>query len=200
MKLLVVYSSILFSPTFQQPKKLIAICGGIGNSTQLLHNSLAAHPEHRMLAKVFSQKPEARVLETIADKFFDLRVFHTRSGIYREKNRLSPKAIQLQSLGMMSGLIWTLLCLFLSSLSLFSRAREESIKDKIKRNRDIASFGATKSLLDSLNLRAGPKNRLAKTFGITNSFTTTKEIVHKKFLQSAVNIIKRVDTAGWATI
>ena len=53
---------------------VLVLCGGRGHSTQLLYDAVAAHPRYHVLLEEISGLPEARVLEVIAERFFELQV------------------------------------------------------------------------------------------------------------------------------
>ncbi|KAF4463507.1 Cytochrome P450 [Fusarium albosuccineum] len=82
------------------------------------------------------------------------------------------------------------------------QSQRGSVKNKIRRNRDIANFSIfhAKSLHDRLRLRAGPNARLVTTFGIYNSFTTTDETRHAEFLHRAIHTIKSADKTAWCRV
>jgi hypothetical protein len=79
-------------------------------------------------------------------------------------------------------------------------ATEETVKDKIKRHRHVASFMSTNNLTHRLAMRARPNARIAAAFGIENSFTTANSGVHHRFLQRAISIIKSVDKTAWSRV
>ncbi|WZH39493.1 uncharacterized protein QYS62_000414 [Fusarium acuminatum] len=60
---------------------VLVLCGGIGHSTQLMHDALAQHPEYCRISSQVHGQPEARILEVIAEQFFHLKV---------EKNTQAP--------------------------------------------------------------------------------------------------------------
>ncbi|KAK2044252.1 hypothetical protein LZ31DRAFT_554486 [Colletotrichum somersetense] len=102
-----------------------------------------------------------------------------------------------------------MILVFLSPVALFFlylilrfQSRRASVRDKIKRNRDIANFSifGTNSLQDRLQLRAGPNARRNTAFGIHNSFTTTDEAQHGEFLRRAVHAIKSADADAWSRV
>ncbi|KIL85525.1 hypothetical protein FAVG1_11019 [Fusarium avenaceum] len=53
---------------------VLVLCGGIGHSTQLMHDALAQHPEYCRISSQVHGQPEARILEIIAEQFFHLKV------------------------------------------------------------------------------------------------------------------------------
>lgn len=53
---------------------VLVLCGGRGHSTQLLYDAVAAHPRYHVLSEEISGLPEARVLDAIAERFFELKV------------------------------------------------------------------------------------------------------------------------------
>jgi hypothetical protein len=60
--------------------RYLVICGGIGHSTEHLYHSVASHPSFQPVAESVSGLPEAQVLRTILDKFYDSPHI-TRSGL-----------------------------------------------------------------------------------------------------------------------
>ncbi|KAM0243934.1 hypothetical protein ACHAP5_006793 [Fusarium lateritium] len=60
--------------TTQYGKVVLVLCGGIGHSTQLMHDALAQHPEYCQISNQVHGQPEARILEAIAKQFFHLTV------------------------------------------------------------------------------------------------------------------------------
>lgn len=52
--------------------KTLVLCGGVGHSTQLIWDAVARHPEYSVLTDEVQGKPEARVLEMILNRFFDI--------------------------------------------------------------------------------------------------------------------------------
>ncbi|KAM0349643.1 hypothetical protein ACHAPU_003470 [Fusarium lateritium] len=78
--------------TSQDGSIILVLCGGIGHSTQLMHDAVAQHPEYSRIASQVSGQPEARILEMIAEQFFHLRVEkggQGPSGDVRSKQRLA---------------------------------------------------------------------------------------------------------------
>lgn len=51
--------------------KALVLCGGIGHSTELLYESVRAHPKFSRIADEVQGLPEAKVLERILDEFYD---------------------------------------------------------------------------------------------------------------------------------
>lgn len=51
---------------------VLVLCGGIGHSTQLMHDALAQHPEYCRISSQVHGQPEARILEFISEQFFHL--------------------------------------------------------------------------------------------------------------------------------
>ncbi|KAF4972736.1 hypothetical protein FSARC_744 [Fusarium sarcochroum] len=60
--------------TTEHGSAVLVLCGGIGHSTQLMHDAVAQHPEYNRIADQVRGQPEARILEVIAREFFDLKV------------------------------------------------------------------------------------------------------------------------------
>jgi hypothetical protein len=52
--------------------KFFVICGGIGHSTDYLYRAVASHPLFHSIAESVAGLPEARVLEAILDRFYDV--------------------------------------------------------------------------------------------------------------------------------
>lgn len=50
--------------------KCLVLCGGIGHSTQLMHDAIKRHPRYSKIAQDVQNLPEARMLEKILDEFF----------------------------------------------------------------------------------------------------------------------------------
>ncbi|KAL4794106.1 hypothetical protein BDV19DRAFT_205599 [Aspergillus venezuelensis] len=61
--------------------KALVLCGGFGHSTHFMYEAVAQHPRFSILSNDVNidRLPEARVLETILDRFFD-RAAITRNG------------------------------------------------------------------------------------------------------------------------
>ncbi|GKU05708.1 hypothetical protein FLAG1_09483 [Fusarium langsethiae] len=53
---------------------VLVLCGGIGHSTQLMYDAIAHHPKYSSIADRVRMLPEARMLEAIAEQFWQLRV------------------------------------------------------------------------------------------------------------------------------
>ncbi|KZF23019.1 hypothetical protein L228DRAFT_261124 [Xylona heveae TC161] len=53
---------------------VLVLCGGLGHSTELMHQAVAAHPKYGVLAKKLSGQPEARILQAIGEKYFWLNI------------------------------------------------------------------------------------------------------------------------------
>ncbi|KAI1261918.1 hypothetical protein F5Y18DRAFT_400073 [Xylariaceae sp. FL1019] len=51
---------------------VLVLCGGIGHSTQLMHDAIAKHPKYGVLAEKTVGQPEARMLQAIAEEYYDL--------------------------------------------------------------------------------------------------------------------------------
>ncbi|KAL6920227.1 hypothetical protein ACHAPO_000914 [Fusarium lateritium] len=60
--------------TTQSGSLVLVLCGGIGHSTQLMYDAIARHPKYSRIADRIRMLPEARMLETIAEQFWKLRV------------------------------------------------------------------------------------------------------------------------------
>ncbi|KAF4998403.1 hypothetical protein FGRMN_3188 [Fusarium graminum] len=66
--------------TSQDRSIILVLCGGIGHSTQLMHDAVAQHPEYSRIASQVSGQPEARILEVISEQFFHLTVEKSDQG------------------------------------------------------------------------------------------------------------------------
>ncbi|KAF4979302.1 hypothetical protein FZEAL_4469 [Fusarium zealandicum] len=66
------------SPT-QSHSIVLVLCGGIGHSTQLMHEAVRRHPRYNQVADQIHGLPEERILQVIAERFFHLKV-HDRNG------------------------------------------------------------------------------------------------------------------------
>lgn len=66
-------AEIIFEALQKRPDlaKCLVLCGGIGHSTKLLYSAVAQHPRYSELVHEIEGLPEARVLESILDRFFD---------------------------------------------------------------------------------------------------------------------------------
>ncbi|KAI0147246.1 hypothetical protein GGR57DRAFT_263983 [Xylariaceae sp. FL1272] len=51
---------------------VLVLCGGIGHSTQLMRDAIAEHPKYAALADKTVGQPEARMLQLIAEEYYDL--------------------------------------------------------------------------------------------------------------------------------
>jgi hypothetical protein len=60
------------SPSPHSHRIILVLCGGKGHSTHYMHEAVARHPRYRVLAEEVRGQPEARVLQAIAEDFFDL--------------------------------------------------------------------------------------------------------------------------------
>ncbi|KAH7397538.1 hypothetical protein BKA64DRAFT_642689 [Cadophora sp. MPI-SDFR-AT-0126] len=67
-------ATILFQALESRPDltKTLVLCGGIGHSTPLIYAAVSKHPVCHGLAEEIKGKPEARVLEAILKKHFDM--------------------------------------------------------------------------------------------------------------------------------
>ncbi|EEU44218.1 uncharacterized protein NECHADRAFT_29776 [Fusarium vanettenii 77-13-4] len=59
---------------------VLVLCGGIGHSTQLMHDAVLRHPQYNTLAEQVRGQPEGRILQAIGEKFFDLQISSNGSG------------------------------------------------------------------------------------------------------------------------
>ena len=57
---------------------VLVLCGGIGHSTQLMHQAVKQHPQYSRIADEVEGKPEARILEAISKKFFQFQTQDSR--------------------------------------------------------------------------------------------------------------------------
>ncbi|KAL0931557.1 DUF218 domain protein [Colletotrichum truncatum] len=58
---------------------ILVLCGGIGHSTPFLYEAIAKHPTYNKLASEVEGKPESRVLQMIAERWFGLRALDVGS-------------------------------------------------------------------------------------------------------------------------
>ncbi|PVH79682.1 hypothetical protein DL98DRAFT_515939 [Cadophora sp. DSE1049] len=67
-------ATVLFRALESRPilTKTLVLCGGIGHSTPLIYAAVSKHPVYHELASDIEGKPEARVLEAILQKHFDI--------------------------------------------------------------------------------------------------------------------------------
>jgi hypothetical protein len=67
-------ATLLFSCLEDRPEltKTLILCGGIGHSTSLIYDAVASHEKYRTIKQEVIGLPEARVLEKIMEKFFDV--------------------------------------------------------------------------------------------------------------------------------
>jgi hypothetical protein len=68
-------------PSLSDHHVVLVLCGGIGHSTQLMHEAVAAHPRYHSLADQIAGQPEARILQAIAEQFYSLKVTTKRIAI-----------------------------------------------------------------------------------------------------------------------
>ncbi|KAI8724754.1 hypothetical protein NCS52_00045100 [Fusarium sp. LHS14.1] len=61
-----------YSPN--QESVVLVLCGGIGHSTQSMHDAVLRHPQYNTLAEQVQGQPEGRILQAIGERFFDLQV------------------------------------------------------------------------------------------------------------------------------
>jgi uncharacterized SAM-binding protein YcdF (DUF218 family) len=73
-------ATILFSSLEDRPEltKTLVLCGGIGHSTSLICDAVARHERYRSIRDEVKGLPEARVLEMIMEKFFDVERIKSR--------------------------------------------------------------------------------------------------------------------------
>ncbi|OLN87147.1 Protein YdcF [Colletotrichum chlorophyti] len=71
---------------------VVVLCGGIGHSTPFLYEAVAKHPHYKAVGDEIQGKPESRVLELIAQRWFGIQVSEAGSeeAVIRpgDKNRL----------------------------------------------------------------------------------------------------------------
>lgn len=72
-----------------QESIILVLCGGIGHSTQLMHDAVLRHPLYNALAEQVQGQPEGRILQAIWETFFSLQV---------NKNNSNSKNTQQQGL------------------------------------------------------------------------------------------------------
>lgn len=73
----VLYSAeTVFEILCERPQltKTLVLCGGIGHSTEFIHNAVAEHPRFKQIAIEIAGLPEAEVLLAIWEHFFAIRV------------------------------------------------------------------------------------------------------------------------------
>ncbi|KAM5369331.1 hypothetical protein ACJZ2D_009050 [Fusarium nematophilum] len=63
---------------------VLVLCGGIGHSTQLMHEAVIRHPMYHQIAEQVRGQPEARILQAIGEKFFNLHVHDINQGPLQE--------------------------------------------------------------------------------------------------------------------
>ncbi|KAE9582070.1 Protein YdcF [Colletotrichum fructicola] len=54
-------------------RTVLVLCGGIGHSTPFLYDAVARHPIYNVIADEVQGKPEARVLQLIAERWFGIQ-------------------------------------------------------------------------------------------------------------------------------
>jgi uncharacterized SAM-binding protein YcdF (DUF218 family) len=57
---------------------MLILCGGIGHSTSLIYDAVARHEKYRAIKDEVMGLPEARALEKIMEKFFDVEKIKSR--------------------------------------------------------------------------------------------------------------------------
>ena len=67
-------ATVLFRALESRPDltRTLVLCGGIGHSTSLIYDAVSKHPVYHELASDIEGKPEARVLEAILKRHFDV--------------------------------------------------------------------------------------------------------------------------------
>ncbi|KAK2758576.1 DUF218 domain protein [Colletotrichum kahawae] len=58
---------------------VLVLCGGIGHSTPFLYDAVARHPIYNVIAEEVQGKPEARVLQLIAERWFGIQALEAGS-------------------------------------------------------------------------------------------------------------------------
>lgn len=53
-------------------KVVLVLCGGIGHSTDFLYHAVCRHPVYKIIASEIDGHPEARVLQRLGERWFDL--------------------------------------------------------------------------------------------------------------------------------
>lgn len=87
--------------------KTLVLCGGIGHSTPLLYDAVARNPEYHSLAKEIVGLPEARVLEIILYRYFDVSAITSagcRVMIEDKSTNCAANALETRKLMAESGL------------------------------------------------------------------------------------------------
>ncbi|KAF5005028.1 hypothetical protein FDECE_8499 [Fusarium decemcellulare] len=67
------------SAEYRQPIVLV-LCGGVGHSTQLMHEAVRRHPQYNQIADQVQGLPEGRILQAIGERFFSLHVCSNDQG------------------------------------------------------------------------------------------------------------------------
>ncbi|ORY79009.1 DUF218 domain protein [Protomyces lactucae-debilis] len=65
----------------RQVAKTLVICGGIGHSTILLYDAVAAHPQYKALSAEIRGMPESQILHRIGRDFFQLDEYAAKHAI-----------------------------------------------------------------------------------------------------------------------
>ncbi|WYZ39672.1 hypothetical protein EsH8_IV_000013 [Colletotrichum jinshuiense] len=58
---------------------VLVLCGGIGHSTPFLYDAVARHPSYSAIFEEIQGKPESRVLQLIAERWFGIQAFDVGS-------------------------------------------------------------------------------------------------------------------------
>lgn len=58
----------------------LVLVGGVGHSTALLHDAVKKHPVFSAIAEEVDGKPEAAVLQAIAERFYNLSIYNGQPG------------------------------------------------------------------------------------------------------------------------
>ena len=95
-------------------------------------------------------------------------------------------------------------CLHISLGILFSRSSPKLFDDVVNCERILTCVGIENppkpNIVDAVRTRALPNQRLVRTFGIDNAFTTTDDDYRKAFRMNAHRIISDINSEAWEKI
>ncbi|CAG8982259.1 hypothetical protein HYALB_00004493 [Hymenoscyphus albidus] len=137
----VLYSaSYLFSTLQNTPRltKYLVLCGGVGHSTPLIYEAVAQHETYHKIKDDVIGLPEARVLEVIMNRFFDVDMIKSAGCeilIEDKSTNCGSNAIEARKL--------------LENSGVPSSGRYVIIQDPTMSLRTIASFQKTYSNLEN---------------------------------------------------
>ncbi|CAJ2500741.1 Uu.00g035940.m01.CDS01 [Anthostomella pinea] len=97
------------------------------------------------------------------------------------------------------GVLFVIIVVAYLCRQVFAEKRRKDAVLRVQISRSIADFTlfGVRTLADRLILRATPNLRLHTAFDIINSFTTTDEEVHSRFLGLAKLVIRNKGNGGW---